>query len=417
MNGSGNNTYTYDKNGNMFSDSSKNITGISYNSLNLPSKVSWDATQYTAYMYDALANKRRVTHRNGSITKTTDYCGNVIYEDGAIKRILTEEGYITLAGTTPTYHYYLKDHLGNNRVVINSEGTIEQVNYYYPFGGMFAGTGEADQPYKFGGKEFDAENGLDLYDFHARQMEPVLGRFTTMDPLAEKYYGMSPYGYCAGNPLKFVDTDGKIIGTAIGALIGGIKGAYDAHKNGTDVWAGVAEGAVAGAITGAAVDLVVGATVATGGGALVVLGAGAAAGAVGGAVGGVAGDVAGQVVSQRSEETITISTENFASKAVDRAISGTVSGLSGGTVGIIGKAATASTKAVQVKMSNNITSTATELTSQGASQKTVNAATSNIVKGMGNVGKSKVNSMIKIEATASTVTETTSKIVEEQLKK
>lgn len=71
-----------------------------------------------------------------STTFKTDYCGNVIYENGAVSKILTEEGYITLAGTTPTYHYYLKDHQGNNRVVINQAGTVEQVNHYYPFGGL-----------------------------------------------------------------------------------------------------------------------------------------------------------------------------------------------------------------------------------------------------------------------------------------
>ena len=204
----GNNTYTYDSNGNLFSDNSKNITGISYNSLNLPAKVSWDNTKYTAYVYDAAGGKRQVTHRSGSITKTTDYCGSVIYEDGVIKRILTEEGYITLAGTTPTYYYYLKDHLGNNRVVIDSEGAIQQANHYYPFGGMFAETNPTGQPYKFGGKEFDTENGLDLYDFHARQMEPMLGRFTTMDPMAEKYYNMSPYGYTGNNPMIYIDPTG-----------------------------------------------------------------------------------------------------------------------------------------------------------------------------------------------------------------
>ena len=52
-----------------------------------------------------------------STTFKTDYCGNVIYENGAVSKILTEEGYITFTGTTPTYHYYLKDHQGNNRVV------------------------------------------------------------------------------------------------------------------------------------------------------------------------------------------------------------------------------------------------------------------------------------------------------------
>ena len=51
--------------------------------------------------------------------------------------------------------------------------------------------------YQYSGKEFDRMNGLDLYDFHARQYDPVLGRFTSPDPLSEKYYHLSPYAYCS----------------------------------------------------------------------------------------------------------------------------------------------------------------------------------------------------------------------------
>jgi len=52
-------------------------------------------------------------------------------------------------------------------------------------------------------------HGLGEYDFHARQYDPAIGRFTTVDPLAEKFYSWSPYMYCYNNPLKFVDPDGK----------------------------------------------------------------------------------------------------------------------------------------------------------------------------------------------------------------
>ena len=74
---------------------------------------------------------------NGTPTQT-DYCGNVIYENGVQKLLQTEEGYVDL--TNSTYHYYLKDHQGNNRVVINSNGAVKETNHYYPFGGLFAGT-------------------------------------------------------------------------------------------------------------------------------------------------------------------------------------------------------------------------------------------------------------------------------------
>ena len=54
-------------------------------------------------------------------------------------------------------------------------------------------------------------NGLDLYDFHARQYDPALGRFTTPDPLSEKYYHLSPYAYCVSNPLRYIDPTGMEI--------------------------------------------------------------------------------------------------------------------------------------------------------------------------------------------------------------
>ena len=118
-----------------------------------------------------------------------------------------------------------------------------------------------------------------------------------------------------------------------------------------------------------------------------------------------------------SEAASNISTENFASKAATGAVTGAVSGVTGGVVGAVGKAATASTKAVQATMSNNITTTATTLTTQGASQGTVNAAVNSVTKGISTAGSNTVNSMIKVEAAAATVTETATKITEEQLKK
>ena len=60
------------------------------------------------------------------------------------------------------------------------------------FSDVFATTTDR---YQYSGKEFDRMNGLDLYDFHARQYDPVLGRFTTPDPLSEKYYHQSPYAW------------------------------------------------------------------------------------------------------------------------------------------------------------------------------------------------------------------------------
>ena len=67
------------------------------------------------------------------------------------------------------------------------------------------------QPLKYGAKELDRENGLDLYDSRARFYDSMIGRTTSQDPLAEKYSGVSPYLWCAGNPIEFIDEKGDSI--------------------------------------------------------------------------------------------------------------------------------------------------------------------------------------------------------------
>ena len=199
--------YVYDVNGNLTKDLNKGITDIQYNVLNLPSTVSFSDGSTITYTYGADGTKLRTVHKIGSTTTTTDYCGNVIYENGTQKLLLTEEGYINLAGTQQ-YHYYLKDHQGNNRVVINQSGTVEETNHYYPFGGVFGTTGNT-QPYKYNGKEFDTKKGLNWYDYGARHYDAVLGRFITVDALYDKHFKVSPYVYCGNEPVGRIDPDGN----------------------------------------------------------------------------------------------------------------------------------------------------------------------------------------------------------------
>ena len=200
--------YSYDANGNLTKDLNKGISGITYNFLNLPNVVTFSDGSTITYTYGADGTKLRTVHKIGSTTTTTDYCGNVVYENGVQKLLLTEEGYVTLSDSK--YHYYLKDHQGNNRVVISQSGTVEETNHYYPFGGAFASTSNV-QPYKYNGKELDSKKGLNWYDYGARHYDAALGRFTTNDRFAEKYYSMSPYQYGANNPVNNIDVNGDTI--------------------------------------------------------------------------------------------------------------------------------------------------------------------------------------------------------------
>ena len=205
------NEYVYDANGNLTKDLNKGISNITYNILNLPTGVTFASGGFIQYGYTADGIKRRMMYKeaDGSGNPVpTVYCCNVVYENGVAKLLLTEEGYVTLSDKK--YHYYLQDHQGNNRVVLSSSGAVEEANHYYPFGGVFASSGNV-QPYKYNGKELDAKKGLNWYDYGARHYDAALGRFTTNDRFAEKYHSMSPYQYGANNPVKNVDVNGDSI--------------------------------------------------------------------------------------------------------------------------------------------------------------------------------------------------------------
>ena len=199
--------YTYDANGNLTKDLNKKIAGIQYNCLNLPSRIAFEDGSTISYTYAMNGVKLRTVHVIAGVTTTTDYCGNVIYENGSAKTLLNEAGYISLNDNK--YHYYIQDHQGNNRLVLNQNGTVEEVNHFYPFGGLLGNTTTV-QPHKYNGKELDRKKGLDWYDYGARHYDAAIGRFSTVDPMTEKYYNANLYGYCANNPIKFIDPTGMV---------------------------------------------------------------------------------------------------------------------------------------------------------------------------------------------------------------
>ena len=197
----------YNSNGNLIQDLNKKISEIQYNCLNLPNRIEFEDGGVISYLYDAKGTKFRTMHIIAGKTTTTDYFDDAIYENGVLTTLLTELGYISLVDGK--YHYYLKDHQGNNRVVVDQNGSVEEVNHYYPFGGTFASTSSV-QPYKYNGKELDRKGGLDWYDYGARHYDAALGRWHVVDPMAEKYYLWSPYAYCLGNPVRFIDPTGMV---------------------------------------------------------------------------------------------------------------------------------------------------------------------------------------------------------------
>ena len=200
-----NTNYTYDLNGNMNHDGKNNAT-LTYNLLNLPQTIT--ATTPTSinitYTYDANGQKLRKVS-NGS---STDYIGGIQYKPDAatIDFIQTEEGRAINSGGNYIYEYTLTDHLGNNRVTFDQTNGKVGEEDYYPFGLNVDRKINATNKYLYNKKELQDE--LTEYDYGARFYDPVVARWTTIDPLAEASRKWSPYNYGMNNPVRMIDPDG-----------------------------------------------------------------------------------------------------------------------------------------------------------------------------------------------------------------
>ena len=153
----------------------------------------------------------------------TYYRSVMVYgNDNKLLYILTPEGTVSRtegsAGTSYTYNYFKKDQIGSTRAVLSAVGnSLQNVQStdYYPFGLAYSTNNLNKNKYLFSGKELqDASIGgtiLGLYDFGARQYDPVIGRWMTQDILSKNYAELSPYSYCANNPINLVDLNGMKI--------------------------------------------------------------------------------------------------------------------------------------------------------------------------------------------------------------
>ena len=83
----------------------------------------------------------------------------------------------------------------------------------------------------FIGKEKDIESNLG--DFGVRKYDNEIGRFTSIDPLWEKYYSWTPYHYCSNNPVSFLDVTGSVViaadENAIKAIVNSVEQKFRAN--------------------------------------------------------------------------------------------------------------------------------------------------------------------------------------------
>ena len=118
-------------------------------------------------------------------------------------------GYIPNDTTKEETFFYHSDHLGSTSYITDDKANITQYDAYLPYGELLVDehSSSEDLPYKFNGKQFDEETGL--YYYGARYMNPMASIWYGVDPLKEKYPQYGTYVYCFGNPITFLDKDGK----------------------------------------------------------------------------------------------------------------------------------------------------------------------------------------------------------------
>ena len=219
-------TLFYDANGNMISDKDRGIALIKYNHLNLPDTIQFLNGNQIVHLYDAAGVKYKSIYFTLLPTASTpydeiahytfnsdtveyyitEYAGNIenyYSRYDILRRIFNTEGYFE----RDTLYCYYKDHLGNNVAVRNmmSDSIVQQTVYYASGLPMAYSFGRDKQPYLYNGKEFVEAHGYNTYDYGFRGYYATIGRFTTIDPLAEQTPWQSPYAYACNNFINNID--------------------------------------------------------------------------------------------------------------------------------------------------------------------------------------------------------------------
>ncbi len=260
--------YYYDGNGNETANLDKNIVAVRYNILNLPDTVQFgDGNRIVNYYLSSgikLGSISRtyttplsvpldkITNSTDPFVETKEWRnGEMHYKGDVAERIDIQDGYLQLcvnktSGNLDSLksYAYVCDHLGSVRQVCDAvTGNVVQSLEYYPSGLIFRSTNYDLQPDKYTGKELISMHGLNQYYSKARMQEFQIPHFTTRDPLCEKYYDLSPYGYCAGNPMRYVDPTGEYIESAwdIASLAMGVK-SFVSNVQGGNVVGAIVDG-------------------------------------------------------------------------------------------------------------------------------------------------------------------------------
>ena len=230
--------FTYDPNGDLMSDVRSGISLVAYNELNLPQSVTFTGGE-ADYLYLSDGTKLAALKDGSGLI----YCGSMVFScsfSGTAPAVDFEStgfsaGRMVKKDGAVQPEYHVNDYLCSVRVVTDARGEVLERNDYSGFGKRLASSavtpaaGSANR-YRFSGKEEQGFAGVPWQDFGARMYDPDLARWTTPDPLADKYPGISPYVYCNDNPVNIVDTDGEAIGFVMDVISVGC-GVYNLVNN------------------------------------------------------------------------------------------------------------------------------------------------------------------------------------------
>ena len=216
---------SYDPNGNINADGTRDITSINYNHLNQPTKIDFVNGSSIYNYYDSNGIKFLTTFYDGQTSKRIDYIDNVIKIDGEVTMVCFPGGYFDGNGKV---HYYLSDFQGNITHTLRANGGIEQRGIYYPDGEPWREP-SGDNPFLFAGKERITLGGINMSDFGPRLYHSAIATWLQPDPLCEERYDISPYVFCNSNPVRYSDPSGMY--TIVNDFFQVISGCLDEDLN------------------------------------------------------------------------------------------------------------------------------------------------------------------------------------------